>query len=419
MAGKLISLEEAAAMLGVSPTELSEMRQRQEVFGVRDGGGWKFKVDDIERLKSDRASGSSGALPLDLSESKIDVVLSEHELGESGPGSSTVIGGKPGSDIELKLGSGSDSGLNLLDSGSNLSDKTPPTPSPGSAIDLGGPGSGLDLLSSALMGGSTAGSSPGSSGPLSDVQLASGMNLGGSGLNLGSNMGSNVLTGGSSSGAGADAGKTMLTAELADKAAGDSSVKMTMRDSESVFGEPDSDVSRHIEGSGINLLDARDSGLNLDDLQLASVSGIGAKKKSGGSDLEMKGEEDFLLTPLEEQTEDSTDSGSQVIALEGEFGDDATATLMAGDVPGLGQMLEDAGGMGGGLGGQQMAAGPTVFAAPPEPAYGIGTVAALGFSSLVLTFVGIMMYDIIRHMWSWDTPYSFNSTLMDTILGMF
>jgi hypothetical protein len=417
MAGKLISLEEAAAMLGVSPTDLSEMRQRQEVFGVRDGGGWKFKVDDIERLKSDRASGSSGALPLDLSESKIDVVLSEHELGDSGPGSSTVIGGKPGSDIELKLGGGSDSGLNLLDSGSNLSSDNA-TPSPGSAIDLGGPGSGLDLLSSALMGGSTAGSSPGSSGPLSDVQLASGMNLGGSGLNLGSNMGSNVLTGGSSSGGGADAGKTMLTAELADKVVGDSAIKMTVRDSESVFGEPDSDVSRHIEGSGINLLDARDSGLNLDDLQLASVSGIGAKKKSGGSDLEMKGEEDFLLTPLEEQSEDSTDSGSQVIALEGEFGDDATATLMAGDVPGLGQMLEDAGGMGGGLG-QQMAAGPTVYAAPPEPAYGIGTVLALGFSSVVLTVVGIMMYDIIRHMWSWDTPYSFNSSLMDNILSMF
>jgi hypothetical protein len=247
-----------------------------------------------------------------------------------------------------------------------------------------------------------------------DVKLASGPNL-----SSPSGIGSNVLTGGSSSGGGLESGKTMLTAELADKPS-DSAIKMTMRDSESVFGEPDSDVSRHIEGSGINLLDARDSGLNLDDLQLASVSGIN-KKKSGGSDLGSKpaGEEDFLLTPLEEQTEDSTDSGSQVIALEGDFGDDATATLMAGDVPGLSSMLEDAGGGLSPLGAAAGAGGPVMYAAPPEPAYGIGTVLALGVSSVVLTLVGVMMYDLIRQMWSWDTPYSFNSSLMDMILGFF
>jgi hypothetical protein len=408
MAGKLISLEEAASMLGVSPAELSEMRQRGEINGMRDGAGWKFKQEEIERARNERGAGGSSLafdLPLDMG-SKQDVVLSDLDLLESGISKTPGKGDSPpagGSDIELKMGS--DSGLDLLsssgiDSGLGRSPGGA-TPAPGSGLNLGG--SGIDLLGS-------------------DVKLASGIGsgMGGSGSGVGSGLDSNVLTGSSSGGSGGDAGKTMLTAELADKPA-ESSIKMTMRDNESVFGEPDSDVSRHIEGSGINLLDARDSGLNLDDLQLASsISGISKKKKPGGSDLEMKGEEDFLLTPLEEQADDSTDSGSQVIALEGEFGDDATATLMAGDVPGLGSMLEAAAEGGAGpLGSAPMGmGGPVMYAPPPEPSYGIGTVAALGFSTVVMAVVGVMMYDLIRNMWSWDTPYTFNSSLMDMILGL-
>ena len=63
--------------------------------------------------------------------------------------------------------------------------------------------------------------------------------------------------------------------------------------------------------------------------------------------------------------------------------------------------------------------GPVTYMAPPEPSYGIFTVCALGLSSVVLSLVGVMMYDLIRHMWSWDTPYSFNSSIMEMILGMF
>jgi excisionase family DNA binding protein len=406
MAGKLLSLEEAANMLGVSPAELSEMRQRGEAYGMRDGSTWKFRQEDVEKLIADRASGSSlpidlgGSsldLPVDLSGSQSEIVLSEPNLGESPSGGSTVIGGKksPGSDddIELKLGSG----LNLLDvglSGPELSSSSSTSNSESaSGISLAS-GSGLDLLGS-------------------DVKLAPST----SGIGTNKPDSSNVLAGGSGLG-GSDAGKTMLTAELADKPQA-SGIKLTMRDAESVFENPDSDLTRNIQGSGINLLDAGDSGLALDDLQLApSTSGIGKKKKPGASDLELKGDDDFLLTPLEEQTEDSTDSGSQVIALEGEFGDDATATLMAGDVPGLGAMLEADGLSPLASGAPAGGMGMPIYVPPPEPSYGIGTVAALGISSVLMTCVGIMMYDIIRNMWSWDTPYSFSSTLMDAILKM-
>src|SRR5262245_56044901 len=104
MAGKLISLEEAANLLGVTPAELSEMRQRGEAFGIRDGNAWKFRQEDVEKLAAERGagsglpidlgSGSSLELPVDLSDSHEEVILSEPNLGESPSGGSTVIGGK-------------------------------------------------------------------------------------------------------------------------------------------------------------------------------------------------------------------------------------------------------------------------------------------------------------------------------------
>jgi hypothetical protein len=38
--------------------------------------------------------------------------------------------------------------------------------------------------------------------------------------------------------------------------------------------------------------------------------------------------------------------------------------------------------------------------------------------TLVLMLCGMMMYDMIRNIWSWDTNYSATSTLMDFILNL-
>lgn len=397
MAGKLITLEEAAHILGVSAAEVGDMRQRQEIYGYRDGGSWKFKQDDVERLATDRsgmspAPGSSGILPVDL-DGGDQVVLSEFELGDSGPGSSTVIGGgakKPDSDLKLN-----DSGLDLAgssdlflagNSGLSLADSSPSNKKsgPGDSSDasnvLGGGGSSLDILGS-------------------DVRLAGDSNV---------LSGSSPLPGGSMA-----AGKTMLTAELAEKAAPESSIKLTMRDSESVFGDSGSDVTHNVGGSGINLLGPQDSGMLLDDLDLSGASGLA---QAIGEDSEIKGDDDFLLTPSSEGGEDSMDSGSQVIALDGDYGDDATATLLAGDVPGLSAALGNEGmmmGMGAGAG--AMAPG---YATVPDTHFGIGSVVGLTVCTIFMTLTGIMMYDIIRAMWSWDTPMSVSSTLMDMIPGV-
>src|SRR4051812_8169146 len=123
MAGKLIPLDIAAQQLGISPDELNDLRQRQEIYGYRDGASWKFKQEDIERIKGERARGSSGNLddsrelsdlPLgsmhDSEDSGEDVVLlSEFEFGESGPSTSSTVlkppTGGPG-DSDLKLATG-------------------------------------------------------------------------------------------------------------------------------------------------------------------------------------------------------------------------------------------------------------------------------------------------------------------------
>jgi len=384
MAGKLITQEEAAQLLGVTAADVNEMRQRQELFGVRDGGAWKFKQEDVERFATERssASGSSSGLdlPVDLDLDAgpgSQIILSEYELGDSGPGSSTVIGSskKPDADLDIS------SGLNLMDSGAIQPKKTEPKKPESDDASVFGSGSGLDLLASDVRL-----ADPGSSNVLSGMS-----NLGGPGASA--------------------AGRTMLTAELVDKPALDSSVKLTMRDQESVFGDPGSDVTRNIGGSGINLLDPKDSGMQLEDLDLSGASGV---LRMGDAD--MKGDDDFLLTPLSEQTDDSTDSGSQVIALDGDFGDDATATLLAGDVPGLSAVLDHDGNFGGGGRGNAAAMAGMGYATVPDTRFGIGSVLALGLCTVIMTLTGLMMYDIIRNMWSWNEPLTVDSWLMDTIL---
>ncbi|MBL9093577.1 MAG: helix-turn-helix domain-containing protein [Planctomycetaceae bacterium] len=430
MAGKLITLEEAANLLGVTQAEVGDLRQRQELYGYRDGGSWKFKQEDVERLAAERSGGGSVAggsspglsgldLPVDLGDSE-QVVLSEFELGDSGPGSSTVIGGKskkPDSDLHLTTGSD----LNLS---SGLSDLSLPGGSDvkqpaagGSDLNLSSGTSDLNLLGDSgltLDDSSVTKKSPPKPDNDDDLVLGgdSGLGIMGSDVRLAGD--SNVLSGPTPSGIGGSmsAGKTMLTAELADKPA-PSSINMKIRDEESVFGDSGSDVTRNVGGSGINLLSPQDSGMLLDDLDLSGASGLA---QSIGDESDIKADDDFLLTPSMDLGDDSTDSGSQVIALDGDFGgDDATATLLAGEVPGLSDALGGDFG-GGGYGGAPAMAGG--YGTVPDTHFGVGSIAALTVCAVLMAVTGIMMYDIIRNMWSWDSPMSINSTLMDMIPGV-
>jgi hypothetical protein len=54
-----------------------------------------------------------------------------------------------------------------------------------------------------------------------------------------------------------------------------------------------------------------------------------------------------------------------------------------------------------------------------EAPYSVWNVMSLFICVLFLTLTGMMMWDLIRNMWSWDQPYTVNSSLMDSIISMF
>lgn len=68
MAGKFLSIEEAARQLNVSVDEVQRLVDRKKLYPMRDGTTLKFKADEIERVAADMAAEGpqSDALALDL-----------------------------------------------------------------------------------------------------------------------------------------------------------------------------------------------------------------------------------------------------------------------------------------------------------------------------------------------------------------
>lgn len=401
MATKFLSLDEAAALLGVSPGELGEMRQRNEIYGYRDGTSWKFKVEEIERVRQERHSGGglgeeTGELSdiaglgemsnlledLPAGDSKSDalaaaddvVLLSEVELGgSSNPSSSTVIG-------KTEAGGGPSTGSGILSDDLALGSDLKLS---GSDLALGG--SGL------LLGGG------------SDLQLGAG-----------SGTGSSAVIG--SSGILSDDRQTMISK---GSSGGSGIVELSAAD-EDIFGGG-SDITVNPGDSGIMLVDPGDSGLSLE--ALSSASG-----KRGSTDVttQMGQDDDFLLTPLVEPADDDSDSGSQVIALEdaeaGSHGgafDDATATLLAAQVPGLMQASDPlaAGGAAAGAGAVAAPGGAPIVYGHREHPWSVLDNIGLSLCVLAMAFTGMMMYELMRNIWGWDTPYGASTALMDMLVG--
>lgn len=106
MAGKFVSIEEAARLLGVSVEEVNRLVDRKKLFPMRDGAVLKFKVDEIERvtaaLGDDSSQSESLALDLDLPTPGMDdaaIDLGDEGLVGTDAGSQTVVrgGGRGGS----------------------------------------------------------------------------------------------------------------------------------------------------------------------------------------------------------------------------------------------------------------------------------------------------------------------------------
>ncbi len=459
MAGNLIPLDEAAEMLGVTPDELSAMRQKNEIFGYRDGASWKFKMEEIERVAEERgvelkggaaaaasadepdfeeelgaAGGSDLQLsPLDNDEAGAEeesVLVSEESLGASGESTSSTIIGKSGaeevsedSDLKLAAEEGSTGSevelvqdaagtdLNLIAGGSDAlaadevaaddqvaaGDEAPTTePSTDKLIGTGS-GAGDDEL---------------------EISVDSGLTLGDDDLEIGGDMEAEVTLGGEAS------------------------------DEDSVLGGsgPGSDLTLGASDSGINL-SPTDSGLSLEeepiDLGGSSVEQLELPEDDDVIALEdeiadpdaatqLKADDEFLLTPVEEAEDES--SGSQVIALEDSdmYADQDAQTMLGAGAeeaqPAL--VAEDADLLGGDLGvsidkdaaataqPMPMPAGAAAGVLPEKP-YTIWNVLFLLFVFVVLMFSGIMFTDLIRSLWMYEEPMTLTTTIMDSIAKIF
>ncbi|NQU23238.1 MAG: helix-turn-helix domain-containing protein [Candidatus Nealsonbacteria bacterium] len=369
MAQTYYNSEEAAEALGVSAEEIKAMMQRREIHGYRDGADWKFKVDAIDELVGKIVKQPAADTPDDEG----DVLLSEVEFGASDPSASgTVIG------MEGDISGAGDSDIQLASS-------EPAMPEVPEIADL----EELDLtLEEDLSLIEEAGSET------SDIGLA------GDGLED-----DDLVLGGSSAGSDITIG-------------GD---------------------------SGISLVDPADSGLSLEEpLELA---GSGVESLELGEDdmielaeeadtdapTELKTDDDFLLTPLEEVgDDDSSESSSQVIAL------DTGSEGFGGAAGGMAAMLDedlsaqpdgelgfgspmDAAAMGAQAGGfadgAQLPVGGGMTL--PEAPYSGWNIASLALCSIVLILCGMFSYDLLQNMWSWDGAFDANSAIMDWILEQF
>jgi excisionase family DNA binding protein len=399
-----MTIEEAAALLGVSKEDINRLREQRKIFGIKDGATWKFKAEELQRYKQEIGSFD---LPVgDDDAGEREVVLTEEMLGESPPGtSSTVIGQDaskaPDPDSDVKLAS--DSGVSLVPAGGTDSDVKLVADSSKSGSDVAlvemGSGSGASKKSGSNVG---VGSDP--TLEMTDITLGS------DSLKLASD--DDVAL------AGDDEYK------LAPSGSGKGSSKVSLategfEDDDIVLGGS-SGTGSGISDSGINLEAAADSGLSLEEpLELGGDEGSSpkAKGKAESDSGELSSDDDFLLTPmLELDDQESDSSGSQVIALDTEEQpfDDQAATLLGEDVPAM-NLLEESVPVAGGLGAAQPIGQPQMVAM--VPAMPVGQYTGLQVLGLVVLFffmamTGMMMFELLRSMWSWNTPYAVNTSLI-------
>ena len=236
MAGKFLSLEEAARHLGVTIDEINRFVDRKKLFPMRDGANVKFKLDDIERVAADLADeapgdGSGLALDLDLSSpslgagSAVGSGLDDLVLGDPADATESIFGDDAGSapsrtivqpkgdDIavggeDFVIGDAGSALANsdleidsIIEASSPSLAKGAAAPSGADSNVVGGSGTLSIDLGSGSIGGISGPAAAALSGAIGESGLslegdlgASDMNLGGSGLDLG---GSGVALGGS------------------------------------------------------------------------------------------------------------------------------------------------------------------------------------------------------------------------------
>jgi len=398
---KFVELNDAAKLLNVTPDELKAMRQRGEVSGVSTGTSWKFKQEEIDRVIAEREEDSSSS---SMFSDEFDHLIPE-----------------PSADDDL---SGDQDSASILVSDEVLG-KSPET------------------SSSTIIGKNRAGVSTSDS----DIKLAggdSGKDLGESDLALAS-ADSAVLSGKEMNLKKTGSGTGDLSPD-AEQAAAMGSDALSLQDDALSLGDDDdlvlggSDVTLNPSDSGIRLANPHDSGVSLDEpLELGGshadslelpedgdMISLGEPSADPDRATQLKTDDEFMLSPMgDEFSDESSDSGSQVIALvdSEQFGEGDVTQLRAGDSP---LLTEDSGetvgaplGMMGGQTGQMMSPQATQYVAVPMPdvPYSVWNVLGLLCVFVIMMVSGMLMFDLLRNMWAFDSNTSATTAVMDGIIS--
>ncbi len=458
----MLDLNEAAQVLGISPEQLNEMRERGEIRAFRDGANWKFKSEEVEAAKADGIDADS------LGDDDVESILVDEPLPTGT--TSTIIGkndGVPNEDSDVQIGAESD--IQIGGESDVLGGGSDDILAGGSSLKLSDPNeSGLKLDSS---GDSGLKLSEGSGG--SELNLSDGLDTG-TGSDLKLSDGLDTGTGSDLSLEGAGTGDLELASDLSlgsdDLDLGDD-LELGDDDDDGELllgsGSGGSDITLGAADTGINLTSPSDSGLSLEEEPLelgSSVSSLELPEdddddmiSAGGAPLQK--DDEFMLSQPDEMGDDD-DSGSQVIALEDSeaFDQDAATMLntnepaLLAEDPALGGGLDalDAGALDGGVGGfgdqdafgaaaggaaaggvlaagamggdESLAAASSMQAPisydPPEAPYTmlqvIGLLTILG----VLSLSGMLMVDVIRNIWAFDQTGSISTGLTDGLIGL-
>ena len=392
---------------------------------LKSGPASDLNLEEVEEPTvaglEEEAEPGSDALAIDLDENAIDlsdsILMSEAELGsEPGRPPSTIIG-KADLDADLDLspidkGAGPASDVKLAgESGILPADED-------AALDLPSPSgnfAGLEELdvdleaeSSRILAPEDAAKAKGAAAAakaadISDLELAptdSDLGRGTSDIGLG----------------GEAAGGTGLT--------GLSALELEDEDDQ-VLGEG-SDVTLTGGSSGINIISPSDSGLALDEvaLDLSGSAPMGSSLDLGDIDAEEmpleplaireeEGGEDFQLTPLGEEGADEERDSSQVIALD-EISEEMAGAPLGAGLSETGMLTED---FGAGVG---LAPGAVVVSdASAETPFSLWNVLGLGGCLMLLSLCGIVIYDLLRNIWSWDQVTTLNSSILESVLNPF
>jgi len=127
MAEKLLSIEEAAAHLGLKPEDVRQLVDRRQISAIRDTTGLKFRLEELDRYREEAAedaaaSGSQGlgSVRVENSEAASSVDTSKEESGLSLDG------------LELELDDSAEASIRIDESASSA----PSPPSAGPSDDV-------------------------------------------------------------------------------------------------------------------------------------------------------------------------------------------------------------------------------------------------------------------------------------------